>query len=464
MTQNKFKKSSDKNVFEQTWDFFASVKLAIIVLILIAATSIIGTLIPQNAADAFYLHKYGEFRFKLFTMLNIFDMYHAWWFLLLLFLLVINIIACSIDRLSKTWKIIFPKKVSFNTERFKKNKNQESFAIKNDMEKIAPQYKEFVSKRFKTIVEQKTENSIAIFGEKGRWTRFGVYIVHISILLLLVGALIGGLVGFKGHINLNEGESADSVVISEQKGEKKFGFTIKCNTFDVKFYDTGAPEEFKSNISIIENGKEILTEDIIVNDPLRYKSINFFQSSYGVSSADNLTLEIESKKSKMIYHQKLKIGDNFDLPEAGGNFELIRYLPQFDFKGHNLGQSFIGKIKKGDGKEIMVILPTRFPTFDKMRQGDFAFIAENFTKKYYTGLQVTYDPGVIFVYIGFVLMIAGCFVTFFMSHQSIMVEITKGKKSELFVLISGKANRNNQSMKIKIEKLAKQLMNAQLNK
>ncbi len=461
MTRSKQTKKTDTTanqpIYKQTWDFFASVKLAIYSLILIAVTSIIGTLIPQNASQSFYFHKYGNFLYKLFALLNFYDMYHAWWFLLLLFLLVINIVVCSIDRLNKTWKIIFPKKVTFNTERFKKLKNRQTFIANNNFEKTTLEYKKFLSKKFNTILEKKSDDSIAFFGEKGRWTRLGVYIVHLSIIFLLIGALIGAFLGFKGNLNLNEGQSADSVMIPNQKFEKKFGFTIKCNTFIVKFYDTGMPEEFKSSISIIEDNKEIFKKDIIVNDPLRYKSINFFQANYGVSSADNLDLEINSHKSKMIYHQKVKLDESFKLPENGGEFTLIKYIPQFDFKGHNLGESFIGKLTKPDGKEFMVVMPTRFPTFDKMRKGDFSFIADTFEKKYYTGLQVTYDPGVIFVYIGFVLMIAGCMVTFFMSHQSIMLEIVHEKDDELSISVAGKANRNNQSMNIEIEKIAGQL-------
>ena len=461
MTQTELNKKHDiktnEPLFKQAWDFFASVKLAIIVLILIAATSIIGTIIPQNATDSFYFHKYGEFLYKLFLILDFYDMYQAWWFLLLLLLLGINIVACSIDRLNKTWKIIFPNKISFNIDRFKKLKTQKSFVQKNDYDKIVSEYKLYLSKRFKTIIEKKSENSTAIYVEKGRWARFGVYIVHLSIILLLIGGLIGVVFGFKSSLNLNEGQSANSVFISKQKVEKKLGFTIKCNTFAVKFYDTGAPEEFKSNISIIENNKEVFKKDIIVNDPLRYKKINFFQSSYGVSSADGVTLEITSKESKMIYHQKVNIKQTFTLPENGGEFTLMRYVPQFDFKGHNIGEAFLGSVKKADGKEFMVVLPKRFPTFDKMRKGDFAFIAGDHTKKYYTGLQVTYDPGVLYVYLGFIFMIVGCYITFFISHQTIMVEITKSKNDELSICICGKANRNNQSMKIKIEKLATEL-------
>jgi cytochrome c biogenesis protein len=444
-------------IWRHIWNFAASVKLAIIVLILIAATSIIGTVIPQNAGNAFYMHKYNGFTYKLFSIFDFFDMYNAWWFLLLLLLLVINIIACSLSRLNKTWKIIFPKKISFNIARYKKIKSNKTFVKQGEFKSIASEYKAYLSRRFRHILTKEDETTISIYGEKGRWTRFGVYIVHISILFLLIGALIGAAFGFKGHLNLNEGESADSIIISKQKIEKKLGFSIKCNTFNIKFYDTGAPEEFKSNISIIENNKEILKADIIVNDPLRYKGINFFQSSYGVASSDRIDLEILSKESKMTYHQTLNTGDSFNIPENGGKFTLIKYLPQFDFKGHSLGESFLGTVKKVDGKEFMVILPTRFPTFDRMRNGDFAFIVGDFEKKYYTGLQVTHDPGVVYVYIGFIFMIAGCFITFFMSHQSIMVEITKDHENKLNILVAGTANRNNQSMKIKIEKIAKQL-------
>ena len=90
------------------WKFFASVNLTIVTLISIATASIIGTLIPQNGQPDFYFHKYGEVLYKIFSAFTIFDMYHSWWFRLLVLTLVINIIVCSIDKISATWKILFP--------------------------------------------------------------------------------------------------------------------------------------------------------------------------------------------------------------------------------------------------------------------------------------------------------------------------------------------------------------------
>ncbi len=92
-----------------------------------------------------------------------------------------------------------------------------------------------------------------------------------------------------------------------------------------------------------------------------------------------------------------------------------------------------------------------------MRKGTFAFVINKTVEKYYTGLQITKDPGVWYVYAGFILMIVGCWVTFFMSHQSYMIEIQSSKDGESMVSVSGTTNRNTQGMKLKINKLLNQL-------
>lgn len=449
-------------VANQLWKFFTSVKLTVVVLLLLAATSVIGTLIPQNASSAFYFQKYGEVFYRLFKAFDIFDMYHSWWFLMLLGLLGINLIICSIDRLSTTWKIIFPEKIVFNREQFRKIKEKKEFTSKKDVDELRETYKAFIQKKFSYVVEETTEKGVCIFGEKGRWTRFGVYIVHFSFLLLLGGGVIGGIWGYKGYVQLVEGESVKSVDARNGKGKIDLGFTLRCNTFDVSFYDTGQPDEYKSNVSVLEKGKEVLTTDIIVNDPLRYKGISFYQSNYGTAAGREVALVFKSRETGMVYNKKTAVREAVSLPEGGGRFILDGFVPGFDFRGHNLGEAFVGRVVSGnegadkDEKEETIVMPIKFPFFDKMRKGAFSFEVEKFEKKYYTGLQVTKDPGVWYVYLGFIFMIIGCWITFFMSHQRICVEVEKGSTSSR-VIITGTAHRNSQSMKIKTAGIAEKM-------
>src|SRR5512139_2377974 len=97
-----------KNIMNTVWDFFASVKLSVVILLSLAVTSIIGTVIPQNEDPMLYLRNYGESWYSVLNAAGIFDMYHSGWFRFLLCILIINLVVCSINRLQATWKIIFP--------------------------------------------------------------------------------------------------------------------------------------------------------------------------------------------------------------------------------------------------------------------------------------------------------------------------------------------------------------------
>ena len=73
------------------WDFFCSLKLSISLLIGLAVTSIIGTVIPQSPPRE-YLESISQTKIAIYSKLGFFNMYHSWWFLLLLCLLTLNLI------------------------------------------------------------------------------------------------------------------------------------------------------------------------------------------------------------------------------------------------------------------------------------------------------------------------------------------------------------------------------------
>jgi cytochrome c biogenesis protein len=469
------------NYIDSLWKFFASVKLTVVVLLSLAATSIIGTVVPQNQAPADYLKAYGEFVFRIFSVLDIFDMYHSWWFQLLLLLLTVNIVICSVDRLSATWSIIFPGLPRFNPSRFRKLKNQQTFRTRRSADEVKALVAPMLAKSFRYREVLDTDGGYMLFAEKGRLTRLGVYAVHSSILLLVLGGLIGSLFGFEGYVNIPEGETADSIRLRNSGKIEKLDFAIRCDDFSLSLYENGAPKEYRSRLTILKNGQPVLQKDIIVNDPLRYEGVNLFQSSYGQLPQNSLSqrptnseapkgdieLSFTSQDSGVAYRKTAAIGQPIDLPEGLGKFTLVEYQSNAQFRGQDIGEALIGILTPPNSPPQEVLLPLRFANFDKMRKGK-VFIAVLGEKgkptppptmpemRYYTGLQVTRDPGVWVVYFGFGLMILGCYITFFTSHQQVCLEVAKSGGQQR-VTLSGVANKNKMNLDRKLAQLSEKL-------
>ncbi len=363
---NKEKESAD--FFGRLWKLFASVRLTVVILLSLAVTSGIGTIIPQNKRPDEYLNEYGEFFYKILSAFDIFDMYHSWWFQFLLLMLVINVIVCSTKRFSALRKIIFVKDPSFDVSKFRNLSDKEEFSDSRSLEDLKRIYVPIVSRRFGYRRIEETNNGFCIFAEKGRWTRIGVYVVHFSVILLLIGALIGSFLGFAGSANIPEGRTINKIRLYNTGKVQALNFGIRCDSFNVKFYDSGAPSEYRSSLTILEQGKSVLTRNIIVNKPLRYKGINIFQASYGELPSREITLNFKNRITGISYKKKVSVGQQFDIPGNMGQFIVKGYRNSYDFGGYNLGETIIDiLIPNNNGSPVNVILPMRFPFYDSMR-------------------------------------------------------------------------------------------------
>ena len=261
---------------EPAVEIFCSVKLTIVLLLSLALTSIIGTVIPQNESPDAYLHAYGAFRYQLLSTLGILDMYHSWWFQGLLLLLTINIVVCSIERLSGSWKLIFTRSPKVRPERFTSRSDARTLTDKRNAEELVAVYEPIVARRYRYCKVTRSNEGAVIYGEKGRLSRLGVYIVHLSVILLLIGGLVGSFFGFAGYVNIAEGEATDTIRIRNTGQIHRLDFQIRCDDFNLTLYDTGAPKEYRSALTLLEGGQVVKQKDIIVNDPLRYRRHQYF--------------------------------------------------------------------------------------------------------------------------------------------------------------------------------------------
>lgn len=437
---------------ESVWDFFCSLKLSISLLIALALTSIIGTIVPQGNIPPEYLQTISESKFKLYQALSFFDMYHSWWFMLLLYMLTVNLIACSIKRLPRVWKIVSEPQLTMD-EGFEKSLSQTyEFKVSGDaVEKM----KGFLRGVMGEPVVTEKDGATHLFVQKTPWCRLGVYVVHLSIIIIFIGALIGSFFGYKAFVNIPEGMAIDTVYTPGDKAIK-LDFGVKLEKFSASFYDTGAPKEFKSILTVIENGQPVKGYEnipIIVNDPLTYKGITFYQSSYGQSGEGSAYhFNVSRRAGGESVHIDLQKGEARALP-GGATLEVLEAtqdVRQF-MPGYSGPAAKVRLTMPGKGPESFIVF-TNHPEIEEQRHGELVLQYGGADEKLYTGLQVAKDPGVWVVWLGCALMTVGIIMAFFLSHNRLWIRIAGGRG-----VLGGTASKNPAAFERKFEEYVEKL-------
>ncbi len=416
------------------WSFFASVKLALFTLFILAATSIIGTLVPQNADPSKYVELYGPSVADIFMRLEFQDMYASTWFTALLCLFSLNLTVCTIERFPLIWKIVTLDNLATKIDRLKKMAMRKSFTTTASIEESEAAVQEILPGDGWKIQKTTKEDGTLFFAQKGAWTRLAVIIVHISILVIFIGSLIGNFFGYKASVMIPEGSTTDKVYESNSdRTPIPMGFTVTCNAFSLTYYDTGAPKEFRSDLVVKKDGNEIKRKSIIVNDPMKHGGLTFYQSSYqGMDGQFTVTLKNTSTGSDQMFGMVPRR----EMRWAAENVKFgITSITGPDFM-----RKYRYKIWFDDANASPVEFWVDEDVATKVKRAD-AVYEINVKPRFATGLQVVKDPGVWTVYIGCGLMIVGLIIIFFMSHRRVWIFVTKdGKNSS--ILLSGNANKN----------------------
>jgi len=421
------------------YDFFRSLKLTITLLILLASLSIIGTLITQNATRAEYLQRYGIRLYEVLNFFNLFDMYHSWWFSAILLLLVINLITCSVQRLPGIFSQISHGSGELEDRMLNAIPYVEKIQVPNPTNR-EENIQSSLKRWFRNWGRIETERTVTLFSEKGKFSRLGVPITHLSILIILTGGIVGSVYGFKGHVEILKGETVDRIFLGARDEEipKPLDFSVRCDDFKVTYYDPPGKEkhvkEYTSFLTILKNGKEVLKKTVQVNHPLHYKGLAFYQANYGTIHDFTLGVQWRDKKEKATF--KVPEGATVTVPNSNGLIRILQYAPQI----HNFGEGVQVVLFEPNQEPRTFWLLKAFPKFDEQRKDDFILSFEGDSPREYTGLSVTKDPGVWVVWIGCGLMIFGFIVSFFFSHQRVWVRIPKSSGGE--IVLAGSANKN----------------------
>jgi cytochrome c biogenesis protein len=427
----------EKGFWSSLWDSLSSVRLTISLLIILAVASIFGTVIPQNASLEEYLGFYKVTTYKILRILGFLDMYHAGWFVFLLVLLSLNLVACTLKRIRPVLKFFVRPGMGLEEGQWKAEPTGRKISLPILPEDGLPLVQGVLGRSFGRPKVLHSGGSSQLFAEKGRFSRVGFFFIHLSILIILGGALIGLFFGFRGYMNIVEGEAAGRVILRSGQQSRPLGFNLKLDKFIVSFYPSGAPREFKSLVTIQEDGRAVGSWPIRVNHPLTYDGISFYQASYGIAGVEKVVFTVQDRNSGREITVPARMGTRTDIPGTAGVFVLNRFM-------ENL---------QGAGPAFQVVLsaPNRpvetfwvlqsHPDFEVNRSGPYRFRIKEIDPQYYSGLQVTKDPGVWVVWIGCILLMAGFCPAFFVSHRRVWIRLTE-KKGGTLAEIAGSSHRN----------------------
>ncbi len=435
------------------WDFFCSLKLTIALLIVLAVTSIIGTVIQQNQSQEQYLQTYSETTYRVLDAMQFFDMYHSWWFMALLGLFSLNLITCSIKRFPRVWKAVREPVLVPSDTLYRTFANFEEHVVALPQEQVRDRLAEFLRRNFAAPTVTPEGDRIHFFAQKAPYARFGVYVTHLSILIIFLGAIVGILGGYKGWVNILEGGGTiDKVMPRSGREPIPLGFTVRCESFSLSYYEgTNRPREYRSVLTVIDNGQEVVkNRPVIVNDPLTYKGITFYQSSYQPAGEGVFQFMVKDRQTGETLPVSARFEQRMALP-GGGSFRVFnaREDPQFGI----LAQL---EITTAAGERKFAQVAKGAPELDALRGGEQIFTLLDFKQRYFTGLQVAKDPGVWIVWVGCTLLVVGSMVAFFLSHRRIWVTLQPvGGKTG--IKIGGSAHRNQPAFEIFFDEFKKNL-------
>jgi cytochrome c biogenesis protein len=444
--------------------FFSSVRLTIFLLIIIAVLSVIGTFIPQQESAQDFARTLSPGTVSILMHLQIFDIYHSFTFYFFLALLSVNLIVCSWNRLPYSLQQIKKSPRQIQEGLFDDAAPENIVLMPGSKENVMEDVLLFLKKKLGTVETSESGQATVLFSEKNRFSHLGVYLVHMSVLSIIAGVIVGSVTGFEGYVNILEGDSVQTVDLRGGKGTKKLDFFIRCDRFTVEYYDSGAPKTYRSDLSFVKDGRVLQQGPLVVNHPLEQDKIRFYQSSFGQipNGRAFVTYRTGGGKEKGLM---LKAGERVNLPESRASLEVVRLEANL----MEMGPALKLRITSSNTdvqfwifkhiKEIRDANPgimAEVPLFDPGLFKPYTFSLVRLEEQYYTGLQVVSDPGIPLVAAGGILMMAGLLVIFFMPHRRVWARIDEsGGKARVTVV--GRSNRNRPGLKRQIDRIISEM-------
>ncbi|PSN16025.1 cytochrome C biogenesis protein CcsB [filamentous cyanobacterium CCT1] len=402
----------------------ADLRLAIVLLLAIAAFSVSGTVIEQGQTLEFYQTNYptdpalfGFLSWKVILISGLDHVYRTWWFLALLIVFGASLIACTFTRqfpalgAAQNWKY------------YSQPRQFQKLALSAELSEtdLAALSNQLVKRRYRVF-----QDGSQLYGRKGIVGRIGPIVVHASMILILLGAIWGAMTGFFAQELVPSGETFQirNIFDAGPWAEPQIprDWSVRVNRFWIDYTPEGKIDQFYSDLSVLDRaGAEVDRKTIHVNEPLRYRGVTLYQADWGIAAVQ---VKLNNSPVLQLPMQPLENdGPRFWgtwLPTKPDMSEGVTLLAS-DLQGSvliydNAGQ-LISTVRRGMATEVNGV---RLTLVDVVGS---------------TGLQIKADPGIPMVYGGFGLLMLGVMMSY-VSHSQVWALEQDGT-----VYVGGRTNR-----------------------
>ncbi|MBS1992264.1 MAG: cytochrome c biogenesis protein ResB [Cyanobacteria bacterium SZAS LIN-3] len=373
---------------------FASVQFSVFLMVLLAATVLLGAWCPQEPAvgQEKVFEAFDRSTAEFLVRTGVTDIFHSPWFLFLIAMLSFNMIVVSCQR-------VFPKvrqlknKMPFLGVREIDRLPYKNRLVAADKNARAALLADFSSSLTKMGYKVELEGE-RLRAEYGKYGRLAASVTHVGLLSLLLGVTITSWTGFNGFepVLLDENLTFDGAKRAKLWVGKIPKWHVRVDATRRENYPSGEAKQWYSTLTVVSpEGKELTKKEISVNEPLSYESVDVYQSSWGLDklavsfNGHQVVLPLRSMGNRYAAFLPLTKDDIMILSLTSEANKLRVFAKRPEWQAPKLISELpLGQSLNMDGVRM---------TFDKVIP--------------ITGLQYKCDPGLPVTYFAFAVIMLG---------------------------------------------------------
>ncbi|MFS0751541.1 cytochrome c biogenesis protein ResB [Oceanobacillus sp. 1P07AA] len=472
-----------KSIVDKIWSFFSSVKVGVWLIVIALVASIFGTIfpqeefIPQNAVSRdpaiFYEDRYGILGL-IYYQLGFHNLYSSWWYMVLIALIGISLVICSLDRFVPLFRALRNQSAKKHVKFLSRQR------LYSETDQISKEEIDQLASNLKKSKYKLTYDDGHILAEKGRFSRWGPYVNHIGLIIILLAALLRTtpIMFSEEYMWIREGEQ---MVIPGTEGQ----YYIKNEQFVMETHDPEderfqeailkegeIPSNFQTDVIIYEAKnadipgaepelEEQSRQSIQMNQPAKFDGYTLYQSGYQVNEFDSFTFKIhetddENETALSTFSIDLSEPQSTYELDNGFRVELTNYFPDYVMTeegnpasqtNHPRNPAFVMTLFPPESETGEVSFLGIGKNIDATGENDFKISMEDFELRDASGLTLNADRTLPFFIVGAAIFMIGVIQGMYWQHRRVWIHPTDNG-----VFLAGHTNKNWFGIKKDIEK------------